>query len=467
MPPKKRRRTQTRKQKSTTKTAKKAKPNYATIIDLPNEILLMVLEKLTESDLYNLALLCRRLHVVALSLFFKKRKVNTSGDAVDISPSHNTFDMAAVGLALFIRRLNRLEYVVVADDEYTTHCLNHLILRMSAVSTVLFSLRVYHPILLSTNPLPTLMKSLGYKKCQSLSISAFGHTHDTKRPIIGVPPIVTLMSFRIDNPVLLRPRWLTWTAKSLQSSPLTCLDVTNCMAELANALPSFTLPHLSELRLACMNLPVSVLAPFLSRHPTIRTLKLLSLQPDVPIKTQLFPSLISLHGDTIGLTHLLAKPMSFPHLKTIHAANLMCQTPASIAKFFKNVTRTPASYLATKFIAPDDRLRPWLRSFRRPRRKNQAPINLAQITAIRLCTGRLSELRVDLSLWLSLFPELDTLELESRTFRGTRNEEQLAFIEHLSVECPRIQIVKLNGVGGTLEDWRSEKQHYIAPLPME
>ena len=467
MPPKKRRRTR----KSSRKNAKKAKPNYATITDLPNEILVMVLEQLTESDLYNLALLCRRLHVVALSLYFKKRKVDTSGDTSRISHLQNTRDVAAIRLALFIRRLSYLECKVPVNDKQQTHRLQCLILRMSEVSAVHFKLVLpTSDSGRSDESLPTLLKALKDKKCQSLSVSGDFRNAFTKRSNARVPPIVTLTSFKVTNPVLLWPRWLTWTAKSLQCSPLTCLDVTNCMAELAKALPSLTLPHLSELRLASMNLPVSILAPFLSRHPTIRTLKILSLNQDVPIKTQLFPSLTSLHGEfTEDLTYLLAKPMSFPCLKTIHVNDLMCQTPASVAEFFKNVTRTPTSYLSTSLVEPvDPHLRPWLRSFHRFRRKTSARFDLTQITAIQLsCTRRLPDLSVDLPLWLSLFPELNMLDLQARNFRGTRNEEILAFMEHLRVEYPQIQIVKYNGAGGTLEDWRSEKQFQFAEPSMD
>ena len=429
----------------------------------------MVLKPLTVSDLYNLALLCRRLHVVALSLYFKKREVYMCSDAVDISPIHDALDMAAVGLALFIRRLNHLECVVSVNNTLQTRRLNRLILRMSAVSTVHFRLFGYGLDLFRTNPLSTLLKALENKKCRSLSVSGDIRNTFTKRPNATVPPIVTLTSFKITNPVLLRPRWLKWTVESLQCSPLTCLDVTGCTVDLANALPSFTLPHLSQLRLECVNLPVSVLDPFLSRHPTIRTLKILSLQQDAPIKTKLFPSLTLLHGETVSLTHLLAKPMSFPRLKSIHVSDLMYHNSASIAKFLENVTRTPASYLATHFVVPDDRyLRPWLRSFRRLRRRNSAPINLAQITAIQLSyTCKHPNLRVDLPLWLSLFPELNTLDLDPATFRRTRDEEKLAIVEHLSIECPQLQIVTYNGIGGTLEDWRSEKQRHITPPPME
>ena len=451
---------------SSGKDAKNAKPSYATIIDLPNEILAMILEQLTESDLYNLALLCRRLHLVALSLYFRKRRVYIYSDGAEIFSFHNTLDMAAVRLALFIRSLGSLDCKVSTHNKQQTCHLQRLILRMSVVSTVHIILSAHGPDRSPTNPLPTLLKALENKKCESLSVSGVAHNTFAERPNAAPPPFVTLTSFNVAHPALLLPRWLEWTAKSLQSSPLTCLEVTNCTVELANALLSFTLPHLSQLHLSCRNLLVSVLAPFLSRHPTIQTLKILSLRQDVPITTQLFPSLSSFHGDTISLTPLLAKPMSFPHLKTIQVFDLMSHNSASIAKFLQNVTQTPASYFSTRFVVSDG-LRPWLHSFRYSCRKNLAGIDLTQITAIQLlCTCGIPSLMVDLPLWLSLFPELNMLDLESWFVYAARLEDKLALVEHLSVECPQIQIVTYSGVGGTLEDWRSGEQHYF-DSPME
>ena len=442
------------------------KPSYATIIDLPNEILIMISEDLTEFDLYNLALLCRRLHLVALSLYFEKRSLFIYRNGGEISIDHNTLDMAAVRLALFVHSLSSLYCQVSASNKRQTCHLQRLILRMSVVSTIHIEFSASGPDQSFTNPLPILLKALENKKCRSLSVSGVTHDTFTHRPNTRLPPIVTLTGFEIAHPVLLLPQWLDWTAKSLQSSHLTRLEVTNCTVELANALPSFTLPHLLLLYLACGNLPVSALASFLSRHPTIRTLKILSLQLDGPITTQLFPSLTSLHGDTIGLTHLLAKPMSCPNLKIIQVLDLMDHDSATIVEFLTNVAQTPASYLSTHLVV-SDHLELWLRSFHLSRRENMAGIDLTRIKGIQLvCACGIPDLTVHLPLWLFLFPELNKLDLEASLVEAARMEEKLAFIEHLSAECPQIRIVTCNGFGGTLEELRSGKQDYILS-PME
>ena len=461
MPPRMRRGTQTTTQQSSITSAMQTKPSYATIIDLPNEILIMIFEDLTESDLYNLALLCRRLHPVALSLYFEKREVFIYSNGGDLSIRHNTLDMAAVRLALFVHSLSSLYCRVSANNKRKTCHLQRLILRMSEVSTVHIDFTGPGPDRSFTNPLPILLKALENKNCRSLSVSGVPHVTFTHRPNARLPPIVTLTSCQIAHPVLLLPRWLDWTAKSLQSSPLTCLEITNCTVELANALPSFTLPHLSQLYLACDNLPVSVLASFLSRHPTIQTLKIMSLELDGPITTQLFPSLTSLHGDTIGVTHLLAEPMSCPHLKIIQVLDLMDHDSASIVEFLTNVARTPTSYLSIHLVVSLD-LKLWLRSFRLSPRGNLAGIDLTRITGIQLvCAYKISDLTVHLPLWVSLFPELHALDLETWFVQEPRMEEKLALIEHLCAECPQIRTVTFNGDGGTLEEWRSGKLRYI------
>jgi hypothetical protein len=185
-----------------------------------------------------------------------------------------------------------------------------------------------------------------------------------------------------------------------------------------------------------------------------------SLQQDAPITYQHSPSLASLHGDTLSVTHLLAKPILFPRLEAIYVPDLMTCNVASITKFFENLARTPTSYLYTRFHLSEE-LKNWIHSFHQQplsRRKKSCKLNLDQITTTYFSCP--DNFMTDLPLWLSIFPKLDMLDINCLS---VSIESQLTFVEKLAIEHPHIRIVTFDRLGGTLEDWRSGKLKHVRP----
>jgi hypothetical protein len=64
--------------------------------------------------------------------------------------------------------------------------------------------------------------------------------------------------------------------------------------------------------------------------------------------------------------------------------------------------------------------------------------------------------------WLSLFPNLNTLDIVPRCL--TSDEYKLAIVEKIIAQYPHIQVMTCDGTGGTIEDWRSGKQHYLPSI---
>jgi hypothetical protein len=438
----------------------KTKASYATITDLPNEIITIVLKQLAEPDLYSLSFLCRRLHILALPLFLKKRKLYTSDSAVTVSDSHSYADFKAVRLALFVHTLIYLDLLLYTSNPEHTRHLERLMCRMSNVLDVNFYLCSDGSERL-LNPLPILLKALENKSCHTMSVTMRGLTDAfISRQKTKLSPITTLTRCRMvgGGHALLRSPWLKWTAESLNGSPVTHLEFKDCTDELANALPLFSLPCLLWLSVEGRHLPTSVFAAFLSRHPTILGLKVLSLQQDVRIKLKLFPSLISLHCNAVTLAHLLAKSGTFPTLKDIFVSDLMTYDTTFITKILRFIRRTRVSFLCTPLTLSGSQ-NTWLQSFRQPsRRRALATVQLPLISTIHTDLEDIRGFMANLPLWSFIFPNLTTLSMYSPTFRGQSRDDTFAVMEDVFEKCPQIQVVGIDGTGGTLEDWRCGKE---------
>jgi hypothetical protein len=416
-----------------------------------------VLEQLAELDLYALSFLCRRLHVIALPLFLKKKKIYISDGVVTVSASHSHANFKVIRSALFIHTLNLFDCLVFPNSNIRTRHLERLICRMANVSVVYFRLYSSGPDISPSNPLPILFKALENKSCHTMSISGAPIAGFVDRPETNLPPITTLARCRISNPVLFMTSWLQWTVKSLNSSPLTHLEIGDC--NLSNVLPLLTLPSLSQLALVNVKPLMSDLAPFLSRHPNIHTLSLHSLQHNILITGRPFHKLTTLHGTTSCLKGLFARPIGkskrgptqleqFSCLQAIHVTDLMNRKITQINAFVKAFGCTPASYLSTHFFV-STRFTSWLRS---------SPGGWTRITTIHLShVPDLCRLLADFHYWMPVFTNLNTLEIETASRYVSCWEGKVRIVEELMAEHPRIQIVKCDGFGGTLQDWRSGK----------
>jgi len=66
---------------------------------------------------------------------------------------------------------------------------------------------------------------------------------------------------------------------------------------------------------------------------------------------------------------------------------------------------------------------------------------------------------VDLPLWSPIFPNLNMVEMRSRFSRP--REEKLALMVDLFEKYPQIEVVVIDGIGGTLDDWLRGEERFL------
>src|SRR5262245_26040592 len=79
-------------------TPAKTQPAWATLVDLPNELLLIIFAHLSSDDLYSLAVLCRRLHLIALPIYLSAHGIEDPQDFVSPGKERATLLLNSVQL---------------------------------------------------------------------------------------------------------------------------------------------------------------------------------------------------------------------------------------------------------------------------------------------------------------------------------------------------------------------------------
>jgi hypothetical protein len=150
--------------------------------------------------------------------------------------------------------------------------------------------------------------------------------------------------------------------------------------------------------------------------------------------------------------------MLFPRLKAIDVSRLMIPDTEHITDLGNKVADTSASFLSIPFSGGDQA---WVHSSHPPcvHRKKLTNITTLHSPWKTHC----SKLFDDFLLWSPLFPNLNTLEI---TFPWSiiLASHKLANVEKIIAKCPQIQVMVYNGTGGTIEDWRSGKQHRLTSV---
>ena len=245
---------------------------YATITDLPNEVLLMILSELTEHDLYSLALLCRRLNVMALPIYFSFFNFRFKPVIKQLSlKTYMACPLPGLRIALFIGKLDRLE--VDYSDIFHGVCFNRsfgrmlgvkrLVSRMSSISSVkLFGDSCGITMLVTWD----ILNILPGKECQHLDIS--GNANSFCVTLRGHPlHLQSLRSAAFLADFLFSPPFKTWVIRSINASPIRHLALSADNVNLGDILPQLTLPSLDTFSLSCQSLSSSDLTAFLTRHP--------------------------------------------------------------------------------------------------------------------------------------------------------------------------------------------------------
>ncbi|KAJ7115439.1 hypothetical protein C8R44DRAFT_880738 [Mycena epipterygia] len=160
------------------------------ILDLPTEILVAILENSTfpTNTLYYLALLCRRLNIIALPIYFARHGMHSDSNSVVITMHTDRRDLvAALQIALFTPRIEHLTCIFPHPSctsifPILPHLrrLEHLISRLTSLRHVALHLDSLGSICLSvgddaglqawTSHLQDLLNCIVRRQCRSLVI---------------------------------------------------------------------------------------------------------------------------------------------------------------------------------------------------------------------------------------------------------------------------------------------------------
>jgi hypothetical protein len=68
------------------------------------------------------------------------------------------------------------------------------------------------------------------------------------------------------------------------------------------------------------------------------------------------------------------------------------------------------------------------------------------------------ELLINLPLWFLIYPNSHKLRIDS-SYSDQSRGDILALTEDIIEKYPQIQVVVIDGIGGTLQDWREESEY--------
>ena len=305
------------------------------ILDLPNEIIVFILEDLEDDELFSLALLSRRLHHLALPIYLSRNGISSrSSSQLLLFDDRSNSILKALNTALFKPTLNSLSCTLLCykqpDDSFrqllmvnrllgkvstlreariTFDKVNHLVSVKEETVMSRFFEDIQDPPHGSTQEfgreLTDMMESILAGGCHSFTISHSGsyfppseeikaailaHFHGRRliKKVTGLlrswtcmlprlyPTANTLKNFNLHSPIGLHPLLCRWTINTLNNSNLTSLSISQNRSTASSVwslvLPCITIPSLSHLSIDLCSIKTSDLFKFLRRHPLIQNL---------------------------------------------------------------------------------------------------------------------------------------------------------------------------------------------------
>jgi hypothetical protein len=347
---------------------------HTRLVDLPTEIILHIAKDLDLTDLLSLAVLCRRLHNIALSLYFQWNGVqDLRGDL------HVTFNggyLPGLRIALSLDSAHEIEFVFPDSRHLPGHMREaaHMVSKFAQLESVRLSFvhltwhrsgkglgvrKHNHDMTVLAPPIRSLFDAIYAKSCRSFTIchgrfEDSGHSFDLEREMetAGVSnnvftslirkanlhrrepdwspdfpglPLTSLYEFGFESTLLLWKPFLNWTLQTFKSSctslvKLSFRHLSLTAKDWAHLLPLISLPSLSELAVATDYLNLSDLVLFLRRHPLLTTLCLchgrlcVGHENQKPLPAGLISGLTKLCGTSDYMLHFLRNGKQFPHL---------------------------------------------------------------------------------------------------------------------------------------------------------
>ena len=316
--------------------ASPTKTHIVGILDLPDEIIIFILEDLEDDDLFSLALLSRQLHQLALPIYLTRNGISSrpSSQLLLFDDRSNSI-LKALNTALFKPSLNSLLCTLLChkspDDLFRQILMiNRLVgkVTLNEASITFDKVDPLEPakeeIVMSRffediedpdhglaqefgRELTVMMEMILASGCRSFTISHSGTysppSNETKAAILTnfhglqfikekvtklllpfssmfprLYPTSTnaLKTFNLHSPIAIHPQLCRWTIDTLNNSNITSLSISQNRSTKSSVwslvLPCITIPSLSHLSIDLCSIKTVDLFKFLCRHPLIQDL---------------------------------------------------------------------------------------------------------------------------------------------------------------------------------------------------
>jgi hypothetical protein len=407
---------------------------HTTFVDLPTELILLIAQDLGNVDLVSLAVLCRRLHHIALPIYFKRHGVQDIRGNLKVAFVNGYLPGLKVALSLDSAR--EMEFMFPNSPHLHRNMREaaHLITRFTKLDEVRLNFwnltcrqSGRSPQVANSQPDITaltprfreLLDAIHAKSCTSFGVfhgriemdpgqsfdlaremkttsnvniitslirkaNLGAKGSDWRSPEFPGPPLSSLRTFHFESDLLLLQPLLNWTFQTLARSSrslveLSLRDLCLKTGDWAYLLPHISLPSLATLNLSTASLDFSDLVLFLKRHSHIRLLSLRGGQlctghetPE-PLPAGLFLALRRLRGPADYMVHLLRNNKHFPRLVDIDIRPLKCSSypEAHLAR------QNDALALVAKLVPASKRIRITIALFREilyPRSERPVPV---------------------------------------------------------------------------------------------
>lgn len=488
----------------------------AGLLDLPNEILLLLLEHVElDWDLFIIASLSKRLHYLALPLFFARNGVSPFAGELILFDSRSYAVLRALSIALFKPALKCLRCTFDFAKPRNICRLRHLVESLSWIEEVyvnfmdtthreasppavkptewgpvaakelceLFStiigkgvrITIYDTMTWYAESTTKELATIGWKQLSRYTVKSTASTAWNAVQTIWSPwrkcethPLPTL-SFNLHCAMLFHATFFPWTIKTLNGARLSTLSLQQLRMDdddkWAAILPPLVMPNLSNLTLDSCSIPFSALIKFLSRHPQIthlylgRDLAMPSLSSDrLPIDT--LPRLIHLSTTSQYLLHLLAPKTSLPSLRSVSMITRIPHGRYFDFRVMNDTLRTISHRLTqiefsleVSFLSSSDN---WMLLDVAPDQRQETVMQHVSKLDLRVAMYRLPrDIITSLPRWLMLFPSLKCVTLLTLTREWPMDlVDRVTFIRSIQKWCPWIETVGMNDFVHSIEVWQ-------------
>ncbi|KAF7316523.1 hypothetical protein MIND_00171600 [Mycena indigotica] len=393
---------------------KESKSNNTQFMDFPDDILISILELLTD-ELFDVALVCRRLNYLTIPIFLMASNIwnrTTHCCVIKLNSYPIARDhLAALSIALVLPHIEEV-WVDIPRSGYIYPSLNHVqrlipvLKRIDMVKKVSLRFGVAPKMHLEEHHIHlqyrwcSLFQELlnvvvNKETCTTLHIRGSPylfpdeirwnqrrHTQLKQHVLLDLPTQTNLTHISFEPAAMLSPIFEPWTTSVLQNSKLDSLRLDVTMEDYRFVeIISQALPHLRELEIRWLISPEKNLriATFLSRLTKLESLRMSSVFTDltsaqpIPLAIPHLPHLTTLNASIPYINHLLRwVPHALPSLQQLEISTLLSSSSTrpstaigSLETLFEGLRRhnlSPRITLAVNFRTTWERDAHWPRN---------------------------------------------------------------------------------------------------------